>query len=310
MNRYVQEAADMDVRHRRRIRAITFICSAVLITVALWAGDVRIGSFDLAQWRQSIRDWWERDAFPEREEKYAIAPQLPASPRSNEVASEPPSILTGTDSSVSSTPLALLLVSTAPGRNAHEGTARLGTHRENPQTYAAGALLANGARLLEIHADHVVLERDDERTKLYVGSAAKANDRLAFVGGESQAPSQPPPPTYTEALTDYLRPSPLYDGTTLRGFQVYAGQRTGVFAQLGLQNGDVILSMNDQPLGDTRQAMESFSQLMLGVAMSATIERNGSRQRISLDGALITRDQEQMKQATSVAEPPTAIPRM
>jgi len=198
------------------------------------------------------------------------------------------------------------LVSTSRGRNAREGTARLGTHPENPQTYAAGAILANGARLVEIDDDYVLLERDGKQAKLYLaGSGKKSSDALLMVGGEP--PAKPIVATHTESLTDYIRPSPVYDGEVIHGYQVYAGQKSGVFSQLGLQNGDVILSLDGQPFVDPRQAIDLLSQLTTGVAMSATVERKGKVERMSLDGALITADQERMKSPAAVESLPIHV---
>jgi hypothetical protein len=56
----------------------------------------------------------------------------------------------GTDSSVSPVPLPLILTATRPGRNPREGFADIGVDAKTPQTYAAGSLLANGARVAEI----------------------------------------------------------------------------------------------------------------------------------------------------------------
>lgn len=290
-----------------RVRAMTFAGTAALMVIALWAADFRIGSVDLAQWSQSLRDWWEHDSTPERDERFAVAPQLPTPTTSAKPVGELPETLPGTDASVSSVPLALTLVATTPGRNAREGTARLGTHRENPQTYSAGALLSNGARLVEIYERYVVLERGGKQVQLHIGKPMKGDDLLAQVGGEPAA-TRPAATTYSESLTDYIRPTPSYDGLTLRGFQVYAGQRSGVFSQLGLLNGDIVLALNDQPLADAQQAMDLFKQLTTGTAMTATIDRNGSRQRLSLDGALIAQDQEMLKQPPPASESPMMVP--
>src|SRR2546429_388360 len=53
----------------------------------------------------------------------------------------------GNDSSVSAVPQPLILVRTQRGRNSREGFAQIGVRTHSPQTYIAGALLANGARL-------------------------------------------------------------------------------------------------------------------------------------------------------------------
>lgn len=184
-----------------------------------------------------------------------------------------------------------------PGRNAREGTAFIGIDAESPQTYSAGALLANGARLTEIHRDHVVLTRGEESAKLYLQSvqstAISALSALVQVGGVTSGGS--PPPVSHDVVTDYIRPSPVFDGDQIKGYQVYPGKRGGVFSQLGLKGGDVITAINDAPFADAMQAMDLFQQLAKGTALVATIQREGVTSRLSLDGQLIVADQEQQK---------------
>ena len=174
----------------------------------------------------------------------------------------------GTDSSVSPTPRPLYLVATTPSRNKNEGTARIGTSIENPQTYASGALLANGARLAEVHEDHVLLTRGDASVKLYVYQREpRANQRRSDSAllTVSAAPPTPQAPLavnkVNEGLTDYVRPSPVYDGEVLLGYQVYPGSRAGVFARHGLDDqGDVITSINDAPLNEPSQSIELLAR--------------------------------------------------
>jgi general secretion pathway protein C len=187
--------------------------------------------------------------------------------------------------------------------------------------------LANGARIAEIYPDHVVLERDGKRVNLFVDDKknGKGNELLA-VGGQPQQ-VKPAVATYRDVLTDYIRPSPVYDGQggsecwerrsssqcdgdRIKGYQVYPGQRSGVFSQLGLQSGDVILALNDQPFFDPQQAQLAFKQLTDGQAVVATVERKGKVERVSLDGRLIAADQDRSRQA-AVNPPvmPNELPR-
>lgn len=209
----------------------------------------------------------------------------------------------GNDSSVSSVSLPLILTGTMPGRNPREGQVFIGVNRGSPQTYAAGALLANNSRIAEIYTDHVVLEREGQRVDLYLEGTGHHTEskRLAgllTVGGTTA----PPPATVTshEVLTDYLRPSPVYDGQLLKGYQVHAGQNAGVFFQMGLQAGDVITTINGVPLSEANSAIEQLQQLVRGYAVTAVIDRNGKIETLSLDGALIARDQ-QRRQNTPIA---------
>jgi hypothetical protein len=306
MNRYQKEVAEIDARQAWRVKVVSSLGAATLIVVALWAADFKVGSFDFARTWQDARDWWEEDWFPERDERYAVPPQLPTPVDEMAKPGESVKPLPGTDSSVSKVPLPLILVRTEPGRNAREGKAFMGTAKENPQTYMAGAILANGAQIKEVHQDHVLLERDGKSVKLFIDGSKqnrKALTDLLTVGG------QPEPKlavaTTREVLTDYIRPSPVFDGDVIKGYQVYAGQRVGVFSQLGLQNGDLIIAINDMPFIDPRQSMDMFKQLTDGMAVVATVERNGKRERISLNGSLISEDLERQKNP-----PPAAPPEM
>ena len=217
----------------------------------------------------------------------------------------------GNDSSISKVPLPLLLTGTMPGRNHKEGLAFIGVNRDSPQTYQADALLANGVRIAEIYKDHVVLERDHQHVNLYLDGTGehKVSPQLAAmmtVGGEASVPA-PIKTTHRDVLTDYLRPSPVYDGEVLKGYQVYAGQQAGVFSQLGLEAGDVITAINGAPLNEPQSAILQLQQLTEGAALTATIERKGQSQTISLDGSLITKDQERMQNPVA---PPNVTPGM
>lgn len=202
-------------------------------------------------------------------------------------------------SSVSRTPQRLILTGTIVGRSAHEGTAFIGVDAHNPQTYSGGAILANGVRLEEIYKDHVVLAKGGQRVSLYLqqakGGAGRQADDLLMVGGPMVA--TPAVATSSEPFTDFIRPSPVYDGANLRGIEVYPGRQAGVFDQLGLRGGDVITAIDGQPFGDAAQAMELFRQLASGVAMTATITRKGQAQSIALDGALIVTAQQRAHEA-------------
>lgn len=198
---------------------------------------------------------------------------------------------TGNDSSVSPTRRRLILVETSPGRNVREGVARLGVDPNSPQTYVAGALLVNGAKITEIYADHVVLEKDGRAVGLgligsQTASGSSASDPLLFVGGAppNSGPSVAPS---KDILTDYLRPSPVFEGSKLAGYEVYAGDHAEVFAQLGLQDGDVIKAVDGAPVSDASATIRQLESLTQGRAVTASILRAGQLVTISLDGAVI-----------------------
>lgn len=261
--------------------------TTVLISFALIAG--------IAGWASGLFQ------LPFLSNRARSAPPKAAAQSANHVAAPayviPPQPV-GNDSSVSPVPLPLLLTGTMPGRNPHEGTAFIGVNKDSPQTYAAGAILANNARIAEIYTDHVVLEKDGKRVNLYLLGSGKQVDSKQLAGLLTVGGTPPPPPakiTSHEVLTDYIRPSPVYDGQTLKGYQVYPGQNAGVFSQMGLQSGDVITAINGVPLNEPHSAIEQLKQLTEGYAVAAIVERNHKTETLSLDGALIEQDQERMR---------------
>jgi len=283
----LQSASEESSQARRRTHVITAAASAALIAAALWSAGLPPSALlaivvtwfaepQIAQPRPSLPA-----TVPQRLAKSAApAPTMDAN--------------SGTDSSVSAKPLPLYLLATSPGRNAREGTALLGTSIDNPQTYVAGALLVNRARLEEIYTDYVVLHRGDERAKLYVyrrSSAAQpaSGSDLFVVGGQQDSPTLPAP-TPREVLPDYLRFAAVYDGDVLKGYRIYPGYNASSFALTGLQNGDVVVAIDGVPLSEPAQAVETFRQIAAGAAVVATVERKNTIQQISVDGAAIAAD--------------------
>jgi type II secretion system protein C len=248
---------------------------------------------------------WETGLDPLKLWQGAMAPKpvpiskAPAIPPMKAIGITP-TVPKGNDSSISREPLSLMLVRVHLGRNATEGSAEMGVVLESPQTYQAGAMLENGARLAEIHADYVLLTRGTNSARLYLrnGTAGKVGDiAMLTVGGVKEAPP-PAKVTSREILTDYIRPTPVYDQETIVGYQVYPGTQSGPFAQMGLQPGDLITEIDGTPLNDPQIAWDIFHQLAEGSALSATVKRHGAFESVTLEGSIIRAEEARSQQAT------------
>ncbi|MFC4307737.1 PDZ domain-containing protein [Steroidobacter flavus] len=285
-NKVPQEASS----RKRWIRVASFGAAASIAMALLWA----------AGWPPG--DWVARVAgFFEHGAAESLGQPTQGVSADSKVSSALPfqsaDPFVGTDSSISDVPLPLYLVGVTPGRNANEGTARIGTSVDNPQTYAAGALLVNGSTLAEIHSDHVVLKRGDRAARLMLydrGMSPKApgkNDELLTIDYETgkTADSQPT----REPLTEFLRPNPVFDGDILRGYEVYPGKNRGLFAQLGLQSGDVIVAIDGMAVTDAEQTLQMLRELDTGVVLTVTVERRQQQQMLTLDGGAVVASREQ-----------------
>jgi type II secretion system protein C len=256
----------------RLTKFVAVVLAGLLGVTALWVAD-----FNPKDWLQAVAP---TPSAP-RAKPHPEAPAVVVQPRPQ-----------GTDSSVSSVPLTLHLVATRLGRNAREGYADIGVDVHSPQTYRAGALLANGARIEEVYSDYVILAREGQRTRLYVeGRAPPGYEPLAATVGLLRIGGVSPHPAAvadtTEALTEVIRVSPVYDGKTFTGLQVYANQRSDTFARLGLEPGDVIHAIDGEPVRDTATAIAALRHLTEGRAMSVEVERSGQLKALSLDGAIV-----------------------
>lgn len=298
MNESTEAAA---VGRRTRVRVWTHRTAAVagagvVVVVALWAAGVRIPT-----------DWSRKPPHP------AAAHVVPPATVTPVIAEEPQDIiLPGTDSSVSRVPLPLILAATFPGRNIREGRAAIGVNFANPQTFAAGALLSNGARLVEIHDDRVILERAGRHVTLRLSGSkdaasvalqkrASGDLDIAMVGGAEVVRAEHLP--RENQLTDFLVPTPRYDASGgITGFEVYPGRNRAEFYRLGLQQGDVIEVIDGIPLNDLMVATEAFQLLRDGYVVTAAIRRKNDRIELPLDGSafMATKNQDQV--------PPAAIP--
>ena len=207
----------------------------------------------------------------------------------------------GNDSSVSPVPLPLILVRTHRGRNSREGFAEIGVRARSPQTYTAGALLANGARLTEIYDHYVVLERGGRSARLYVQGEAQPDGKrareLLTVGGTPEPAAAVA--DSRDALTDYLRPSPVFTGRGLHGYALYAGRKAEPFSQLGLEPGDVLTRINGTPVSEASDSLVTLHTLMEGEALTVEVERQGIPRTLSLDGSILAQAAATARQATA-----------
>jgi hypothetical protein len=213
----------------------------------------------------------------------------------------------GTDASLSEKPMQLVLVATSPAAALTDSTATLGTDPRNPQTYAGGAILANGARIEEVHADRIVLGLKGRRSTLTidresasrVAMSAAVSDKPSFlegkvgdatsIGGRSRA-MQETIATSREDLSEFLRPQPVFENDRFAGLKILAGTSPGKLAALGVEPGDVIRSVEGKFIESADAWQEIDDTLSAGGSIVVGVERNGSLMSISLDGRRLASD--------------------
>lgn len=293
MNRYVHEVAVMDNRRARLLRVLSVAGITALVLAALWSAGVSATLWSALTTKHT------EVIQPQQVVAQPSAISAPVVARSDPTAA-------GGNSSLAPTPQPLLLIGTSPGKNKHEGTARIGTNAEAPQTYVAGAVLVNGARLVEIHADHVVLVRGSERLQLFLSGEkmrAVGSTQLGMVGGTLQTPPRATIVLAKDHLTDVIRSMPYYQGEQLTGLQVFPGQYAHAFSQLGLRAGDIVTAIEGSPVAEQAATTEMLKTLTEGAAVTVSVRRGSESLVLSLDGSVVVKAVAKPDPATLTAGP-------
>jgi hypothetical protein len=182
------------------------------------------------------------------------------------------------DQQLESTSSVGLLVA-SPGRNPREGTAELISGGHPARTYSAGALLANGALLSEIHSGHVVLSFAGKTAMVRVGESLvldEVSDEQQQSARATLAPSQEP-------LTEVLRPSAVFGaGGEILGYRILPGRDSAAFSRTGLQPGDVVVAIDRVPMREAA-GIEQLRQLIQVPGIVATVRRNGRTEEIAIN---------------------------
>jgi general secretion pathway protein C len=174
-----------------------------------------------------------------------------------------------------------------------KGLAIIGDSAQSAKVYSVGAAVRPGTKLHAVYADRVILDRNGQLEALALPKQSTA----------ALAINRPPAPAANGRFTDNLRriaennpsafaeivrPQPVFANGVQRGYRVYPGRNRQQFAKLGLQPGDLVLSINGTPLDDPQRGMEIFNTMGTSDRVTVTIERNGQSQELTLNTAQIT----------------------
>jgi len=175
------------------------------------------------------------------------------------------------------------------GTAAIEATGIIGQTAQDAKVYATGASIPGGARLKEVYADRVILERGGRLEAL-------ALPRLAGGGALPVAAANRPSPQPSLAqsvqalssrdpitVSEFIRPQPVFAGGQQKGYRVYPGRNRAQFASVGLMPGDLVTAVNGSPLSDPNSGLETLRGISAGGAVTLTIERNGTEQQLTID---------------------------
>ena len=153
------------------------------------------------------------------------------------------------------------------------------------KVYAIGADVPGGARVHEIHADRVLLNRRGALETLRLPKFGDGNDPVPPVAAQpvgAVAVDNLRNQAATDDLVEVVRPQAVMVDGQLRGFRVYPGRDRRRFAELGLRAGDLVTAVNGSPLTDMTQSLEAMRALTGNAEVSLTVERGDETENITV----------------------------
>lgn len=168
----------------------------------------------------------------------------------------------------------------------------------NENFFRIGSALPGGAELKEIYADRIILLRAGRHETLRLPkddiegasvtptrAEAAATEPVAVSGNagallrqyREQMASNP------QSLLDLARPIPFNDANGFAGFRLFPGNNPALFAQLGLQPGDLVKEVNGIVLDNPMRGAEVMQGLRESSQLSMRILRAGQEQTLTVD---------------------------
>jgi general secretion pathway protein C len=194
------------------------------------------------------------------------------------------------------TSMNLVLAGTWAAEDPEKGFAFIGESANAARMYGVGKSVRQGTVLHSVYADRVILDTGGQLEALMLPRLSNAS--LAQM---ARPAARPPPQTnqFTEnlrrmaetnpsAFAEIVRPQPVFANGVQRGYRVYPGRNRQQFAKLGLQPGDLVLSINGTPLDDPQRGMEIFNTMGASDRVTVVVERNGQPQELSLNTATLS----------------------
>jgi general secretion pathway protein C len=109
------------------------------------------------------------------------------------------------------------------------------------------------------------------------------------------------------AISEIIRPQPVFAQGKQRGFRVYPGRNRQAFIRLGLRPGDLVVAINGTPLDDPSRGQEIFNTLQSSSEAHVTVLRNGTQQDLTLQMSQLAQGAEAMMGPGDAAAPPSDV---
>jgi general secretion pathway protein C len=210
---------------------------------------------------------------------------------------------------VAATQMNLVLVGTIAESNPERGYAIIGDSAATAKVYAVGKTITGGTKLHSVYPDRAILDRGGRLEALllprkFTGAGLTPPPALPAAQGDPMLGDQLRNLAAQNpgAITEIIRPQPVFANGEQRGYRVYPGRNRTQFTKLGLMPGDLVTAINGTPLDDAARGMEVLQTMNSATDVTVTVERNGQTTQININNAQVAAD------AAAAAVMPEAIP--
>ncbi len=163
------------------------------------------------------------------------------------------------------------------------------------RVYFIGDAVPGGASLHAVYLDRVLLRRGGRLEALRLPRADESSGARRAAAPPPRASAFPAQAASVRevvqqspaALTEVIRPQPVFKDGQQQGYRVYPGRQRQQFAQLGLRPGDLITQINGMALDDPARGMEIFRSLADATSVTVTVDRNGEIEMLTLNTAML-----------------------
>jgi len=210
--------------------------------------------------------------------------------------------------------LPLVLVGIIAADDPQDGLAILGQNAAAAKVYAVGDNVPGGAKLHQVLADRVIIDRNGQLESLLLPrqlqpgaappSTAALQTETPVMDRMRKLISDDP-----GLMADIMRPQPVFAQGKQKGYRVYPGRNRQAFTRLGLRPGDLVMAINGTPLDDPARGQEIFRTLGSSSEAHITVMRSGQQQDLTLNIAQVAQEAEGMAgQGATPPEPAQAPP--
>jgi len=211
------------------------------------------------------------------------------------------------------TTLRLTLMGVMASRDMHDAWAIIGDRSGNEEIYRVESSLPGGATLKEIHADRIILLHNGRFETLRLpkdnlpegisasssrssrSTARRSTSQRSTSSRRSQSVTQVSPEA-TQTLKEYrsklindpqsvmnaIRAEPYRQAGELKGYRIFPGRDKDLFQQIGLEPGDVVISINGIALDNPIKGLEVMQNVTEATEVSMDVIRNGVNQTFTV----------------------------